>query len=154
MQCGAIRTRSVSKSVCCSCFSRSVSTKLLCTVCAQSRSEAPEIMHAVVVSANVWVGAIESCNEYKMLRSVVFNMHALAVFRCYFRYFLTHDYTLFLTRRVVNDLMTSSSTRKICYDAQKVVRYLVETNHYDTRKGNVCLLQTYRSSILTLDIRE
>lgn len=129
------------------------------TLCAQAKGKgkAPETMHqhAVVVLANVWVRAIEGCNyEYEMLRSVVFNIRVLAVFRCYFRYFLTHDYIIFLTRRVVNDLMTSSSTRKICFDAQKVVRYLVETTHYDTRKGNVCLLQTYRSSILTLDIRE
>ena len=53
----------------------------------------------------------------------------------------------------MNDLMTSSLTRKICFDAQKVVRYLVETIHYDIRKGNVCLLQTYHSFMLTLDIR-
>ncbi|KAL9982361.1 hypothetical protein ACROYT_G004393 [Oculina patagonica] len=40
-------------------------------------------------------------------------------------------------REVVDDLMTSSSTRKICFDAQKIVRYLVETTHFDNRK--VCL---------------
>ena len=46
-------------------------------------------------------------------------------------------FELYLNRKVVDDLMTSSSTRKICFDAQKIVRYLVETTHYDVRKGNV-----------------
>ncbi|KAJ7378864.1 hypothetical protein OS493_020466 [Desmophyllum pertusum] len=40
-------------------------------------------------------------------------------------------------RQVIDDLMTSTSTRKICFGAQKMVRYLMETTHYDIRK--VCL---------------
>lgn len=59
-------------------------------------------------------------------------------------------FELYLNREVVEDLMTSSSARKICFDAQKIVRYLVKTTHYDVRKGNVCLLQTYVTYMLSL----
>ena len=78
--------------------------------------------------------------------------HNTTTFRCFvatlFYYKVNHDSILYLKRRVVDDVMTSSSTRKICFDSQKVVRYLVETTHYDVRKGNVCLLQTYITSVL------
>ena len=50
-----------------------------------------------------------------------------------------HVPVYFLNREVVDDLMSSSSTRKICFHAQKIVRYLVETTHYDNRKGNSCV---------------
>ncbi|CAH3015499.1 unnamed protein product, partial [Porites evermanni] len=40
-------------------------------------------------------------------------------------------------RKLVDDLMASSTTRKICYDAQKIARHLIETQDYDVRK--VCL---------------
>ena len=71
-------------------------------------------------------------------------------FRCFvaalFYYKVNHDSILYLNRRVVDDLLASSSTRKICFDSQKIVRYLVETSHFDVKKGNVCLLQTYLTS--------
>lgn len=45
--------------------------------------------------------------------------------------------------------MTSSATRKICYGAQNIVRYLLETAYYDAKIGELCgLLQMLRLYVL------
>lgn len=125
----------------------------------------PEIMHGIAdFYASCGRVTPEGCNKCEMLRCYLsicappslptapfLLHHNTTTFRCFvttlFYYKGNHDFILYLKRRVVDDLMTSSSTRKICFDSQKVVRYLVETTHYDVRKGNICLLQTYITSV-------
>lgn len=84
------------------------------------------------------------CTSIRLIRNSTFRYFRGTLFHCE----VNHDCISYLNRRVVDDLMTSSSTRKICFDSQKIVRYLVETTHYDVKKGNVCLLQTYITSVL------
>lgn len=50
-------------------------------------------------------------------------------------------------REVVDDLM-ASSTRKISYGAQKIVRYLIETAHADIRTGDVLSFCDVEANIL------
>lgn len=76
--------------------------------------------------------------KYSVSVVVINIVSLLLAFSCTLVTYLSNPFfDLVNFRKLVDDLMASSTTRKICYDAQKIVRHLIETEEYDVRKGDL-----------------